>query len=92
MLRLGIPEYRLPRAVLQKDLDHILSIGIDAQTDKVVGEHLSLEDLKNQGFNATFLAIGAQNTKKLDLEGSKLSNILWGLDFLKKSFPKQRKH
>ncbi|UCC20446.1 MAG: FAD-dependent oxidoreductase [Promethearchaeota archaeon] len=84
MLRQGIPEYRLPRAVLKKDLDHILSIGIDVQTDKVVGEHLSLDNLKEQGFNATFLAIGAQNTKKLNIEGLNLPNILWGLDFLKK--------
>ncbi len=84
MLRLGIPEYRLQRAVLQKDLDYILSIGIDVQTDKVVGEHLSLDDLQNQGFNAKFLAIGAQNTKKLNIEGLNLPNILWGLDFLKK--------
>ena len=84
MLRLGIPEYRLPRIVLQEDLDHILSIGIDIQTDKVVGEHLSLDDLKSQGFNAIFLAIGAQNTKKFSIEGSDLPNILWGFDFLKK--------
>ena len=84
MLRVGIPEYRLPRAVLQKDLDHILSMGIDIQTEKLIGEHLSLDDLKEQGFNAIFLAIGAQNTKKLEIEGSNLPNILWGLDFLKK--------
>ncbi|MFX0178928.1 MAG: FAD-dependent oxidoreductase [Candidatus Hodarchaeota archaeon] len=84
MLRVGIPEYRLPRAVLEKDLEHILSIGIDIQIDKVIGEHLSLEDLKEQGFNAIFLAIGAQNTKKLNIEGSNMPNILWGLDFLKK--------
>ncbi|MFX1378166.1 MAG: FAD-dependent oxidoreductase [Promethearchaeota archaeon] len=84
MLKQGIPEYRLPRSVLQKDLEHIMTIGIDVQTEKVVGEHLSLEDLKNQGFNATFLAIGAQNSKKLNLEGTNLPNILWGLEFLKK--------
>ncbi|NVM19064.1 MAG: FAD-dependent oxidoreductase [Candidatus Lokiarchaeota archaeon] len=84
MLRVGIPEYRLPRAVLQKDLDHILSIGIDIQTDKVIGEHLSLDDLKDQGFMATFFAVGAQNTKKLNIEGLDLPNILWGLDFLKR--------
>lgn len=83
MLRVGIPEYRLPRTVLQKDLEHILSIGIDVQIDKVVGEHLSLDNLKEQGFNATFLALGAQNTKRLNLEGLSLPNILWGLDFLK---------
>jgi NADPH-dependent glutamate synthase beta subunit-like oxidoreductase/Pyruvate/2-oxoacid:ferredoxin oxidoreductase delta subunit len=84
MLKQGIPEYRLPRSVLQKDLEHILSIGIDVQTDKVVGEHITFEDLEKQGFNATFLAIGAQNTKKLNLEGLDLPNILWGLEFLKK--------
>lgn len=84
MLRQGIPEYRLPREILDKDLEHILSIGIDIQTDKVIGEHLSLEDLKQQGFDVIFLAIGAQNTKKLNIEGLSLPNILWGLDFLKK--------
>lgn len=84
MLNLGIPEYRLPRSVLQKDFDHILSIGIEIQTDKVVGEHLSLEDLKKAGFDALFLANGAQNTKKLNIEGLNLPNILWGLDFLKR--------
>jgi formate dehydrogenase beta subunit len=84
MLRQGIPEYRLPRSVLEKDLEHILSIGIDVQTDKVIGEHLSLENLKEQGYNAILLTIGAQNTKKLNLEGLNLPNILWGLEFLKK--------
>jgi NADPH-dependent glutamate synthase beta subunit-like oxidoreductase len=84
MLRVGIPEYRLPRAVLQKDLDHILNLGIEVQIDKVLGEYLSLDNLKEQGFNATFLAIGAQNTKKLNIDGSNLPNILWGLDFLKR--------
>ena len=84
MLSVGIPEYRLPRSVLQKDLYHILSIGIETQGDTVVGEHLSLDNLKVQGFNATFLAIGAQKTKKLDVEGSNLPSILWGLEFLRR--------
>jgi len=84
MLSIGIPEYRLPRSVLQKDLYHILSIGIETQGNMVVGEHLSLDDLKAQGFNATFLAIGAQKTKKLDIEGSNLPSIMWGLEFLRR--------
>ena len=84
MLSVGIPEYRLPRSVLQKDLYHILSIGIETQGDAVIGEHLSLDDFKAQGFNATFLAIGAQKTKKLDIEGSNLPSILWGLEFLRR--------
>ncbi len=84
MLRVGIPKYRLPREILQKDLDHIVSIGVDIQTDTVIGEHLSFEELKKQGFNAIFLAIGAQNPRKLNVEGINLPNILWGLDFLKK--------
>ena len=84
MLSVGIPEYRLPRKVLQKDLYHILSIGIETQENTVVGEHFSLEDLKAQGFNAIFLAIGAQKTKKLDIEGSNLPSIMWGLEFLRR--------
>ncbi|KKM20816.1 hypothetical protein LCGC14_1641700, partial [marine sediment metagenome] len=84
MLSVGIPEYRLPRSVLQKDLYHILSIGIEIKGDTVVGEHLTLEDLKTQGFSATFLAIGAQKTKKLDIEGSNLPSIMWGLEFLRR--------
>ena len=84
MLSVGIPEYRLPRSVLQKDLYHILSIGIETQGNTVVGEHISLDDLKTQGFNATFLAIGAQKTKKLEIEGSNLPSIMWGLEFLRK--------
>ncbi len=84
MLSVGIPEYRLPRSILQKDLYHILSIGIKTQGNTVVGEHLSLDDLKAQGFNAIFLAIGAQKTKKLDIEGSNLPSIMWGLEFLRR--------
>ncbi|KKL71842.1 hypothetical protein LCGC14_2090860, partial [marine sediment metagenome] len=85
MLSVGIPEYRLPRSVLQKDLYHILNIGIETQGDTVVGEYLSLDDLKAQGFNAIFLAIGAQKTKKLDIKGSNLPSILWGLEFLRRT-------
>ncbi|MFX1355358.1 MAG: FAD-dependent oxidoreductase, partial [Promethearchaeota archaeon] len=84
MLSQGIPEYRLPREVLENDLNHILSIGIDVQTDKAIGEHISFEDLKEMNFDATYLSIGAQNTKKLNLQGLTYQNILWGLDFLKK--------
>lgn len=85
MLSVGIPKYRLPRSVLQKDLYHILNIGIETQGDTVVGEYLSLDDLKAQGFNAIFLAIGAQKTKKLDIKGSNLPSILWGLEFLRRT-------
>jgi formate dehydrogenase beta subunit len=84
MLRLGIPDYRLPRAVLDKDLDHILNIGIDLQIDTVVGEHLSLEDLQEKGFDVIYLAIGAQNTKKFNIYGNNMANIFWGIEFLKK--------
>jgi len=84
MLKQGIPEYRLPRDVLEKDLEHILSIGIDIQTNKVLGEHISFNDLKELGFDSTYLAIGAQNAKKLNIEGLTYPNILWGLDFLKR--------
>ncbi len=84
MLSVGIPEYRLPRSVLQKDLYHILSIGIETKGNIIVGEQISLDDIIAQGFDATFIAIGAQKPKKLDIEGLNLPTILWGLDFLRR--------
>ncbi|MHA2364300.1 MAG: FAD-dependent oxidoreductase [Candidatus Hodarchaeales archaeon] len=85
MLRAGIPEYRLPREILQEDLDNIISLGVKIKTDMIIGEQLTLDDLKSQGYDAIFLAIGAQQAKKINIEGVENDGVLWGLDFLKKA-------
>lgn len=83
MMRLGIPEYRLPREILDEELEHILNMDIKIKTDTVIGKDVTLADLKSQDYAAIFLAVGAQQSKKLRLEGIELEGILWGLEFLK---------
>ncbi|MHA1994966.1 MAG: FAD-dependent oxidoreductase [Candidatus Hodarchaeales archaeon] len=83
MLSFGIPKYRLPREILQKDLEYILNSGIEIETDTIIGKLLTLADLDSQGYEAIFLAIGAQQAKKLRIDGIESDNVLWGLDFLK---------
>lgn len=82
-LRVGIPEYRLPRDVLEKEINHILSLGVEAKTNTAVGKDLSIDDLKNQGFKAVFLAVGCQKGSRLAIPGEEEPGVIQGVDFLK---------
>jgi NADPH-dependent glutamate synthase beta subunit-like oxidoreductase/ferredoxin len=82
MLRWGIPSYRLPKQVLQQDLQVILGAGFEVQTGVRLGRDLSLEDLRKDN-DAVFLALGAQKSRGLDLAGIESEGVLLGLDFLK---------
>ncbi len=83
MLRLCIPEYRLPKEVLKRDIDNILSQGIELRTNTAIGDGLSIADLKEQGYQAIFLAPGAQLSRRLNVEGTDLDGVLWGVEFLR---------
>ena len=82
-LRVGIPEYRLPRDVLEKEINHILSLGVEAKTNTALGKDLSIDDLKNQGYKAVFLGVGCQNGAKLAIPGEDSSGVIQGVDFLR---------
>ncbi|MEW6533915.1 MAG: FAD-dependent oxidoreductase [Thermodesulfobacteriota bacterium] len=82
-LRLGIPEYRLPRTVLEKDIQHILSLGITVKTNATLGVDFTLRDLKTQGFKATFLAIGCQRGVHLPIPGVYAEGVVQGVDLLR---------
>ncbi len=83
MLRAGIPEYRLPREVLDSQIDYLKDMGIEFITNTRIGKDLSLEDLKDRGYKAVFLALGAQLSKPLEIEGTDLEGVYGGLDFLR---------
>ena len=83
MLRMGIPEYRLPLSVLDAQINYIRDMGVEFKTDLTVGKDLTLEDLRNKGYIAAVYAIGAQLCRKLDITGAELNNVWWGLDFLR---------
>jgi NADPH-dependent glutamate synthase beta subunit-like oxidoreductase len=82
MLRYGIPEYRLPTDVLQKDLDFILGSGFELKLEQNIGTDITIESLKI-AHDAVFLATGAQLSKTLNIEGTDLEGVIWGMDFLK---------
>lgn len=84
MLRYGIPAYRLPRDVLDKEIKDILDLGIDFKPNKMLGKDFTLDGLKKEGFDAVFLGVGAQLSRSIPIEGSDKNDVLWGLDFLKK--------
>ncbi len=81
MLRKGIPEYRLPREIFEKDLKYIKNAGVDFKTNVIIGQKLTIEDLQKR-YKAIFISIGAQQAKKLNIEGVGLRGVLWGLEFL----------
>ena len=83
MMRYGIPEYRLPKEVLKKEIDEIKALGVEIRTKSPVNGDFSLSDLQSRGHSALFLSVGTPLSKKIELEGAELEGVLWGLDFLK---------
>ena len=89
-MRSAIPAYRLPDDVLDRDIEDILASGFEVRLGQVLGRDFSLEDLRQQGFEAVFLALGCPratplrtNTEGAPLEGRDLQGVLLGLDFLR---------
>ncbi|MFX1434521.1 MAG: FAD-dependent oxidoreductase, partial [Promethearchaeota archaeon] len=83
MLRLGIPDYRLPPEILERDIEYIKKLGVEIKTNTPIGPDLTLEDLKNQGYKAIFIAIGLHNSRKMDFECENIDDVIYGVDFLK---------
>jgi heterodisulfide reductase subunit A-like polyferredoxin len=82
MLRTGIPEYRLPREVLDGEIEHIRSLGVDIKTNTSIGEDTSLEGLFSQGFKAIFIATGAYRDLRLNIPGEDDQGVIPGVAFL----------
>lgn len=82
MLRYGIPAYRLPREVLDRDIEHILSTGIEVKYNVSVGTDIDMKDLQDK-YDAIYLSIGAHNDKKLGIEGEKAENVISAVKLLR---------
>ncbi|HSB82258.1 MAG TPA: molybdopterin-dependent oxidoreductase [Candidatus Methylomirabilis sp.] len=85
MLRYGIPEYRLPRAELDEEIDRILGLGVQVMSGRKLGRDFTLESLiQRDKFDAVFLAVGAPLGKKLGVPGEEVAEgVLSALDFLR---------
>ena len=82
MLRSGIPSYRLPKDILDREISSIEALGVVIRTGIPFGRNLKLEDLKD--YEAIFIATGAHRSRGLQIPGEKGKNVLSGLDLLKK--------
>ena len=86
MLRVGIPKYRLPWDVLDREIDNILRLGVSVATGKRLGKDFTLEELRQRGFSAIFVGIGAHRALKLNISGeTDFSGILQATDFLRET-------
>ena len=82
MLRYGIPDYRLPQDVLDRDIEYILTAGIKVHTGVSIGKDLSMDTIQNS-FDAVYLSIGAHADKKLGLEGEDAENVISAVALLR---------
>ena len=85
MLRVGIPAYRLPRRVLDYEIEYIKRLGVEIALNSPVGPDRSLEDLRAQGFAAVLVAVGAHQGTPLALEGEDLTGVISGVEFLREA-------
>lgn len=83
ILMYGIPEYRLPKKVVEGVIADIVSLGIQVKTKMCLGDNLTIEDLWKQGFRAIFLGFGNEFSKMLTIEGSHLKGVYGANEFLK---------
>jgi heterodisulfide reductase subunit A-like polyferredoxin len=84
MLAVGIPEYRLPRTILNKEISYLLRMGVELKLNTRIGTNPTLQDLKAQGYEAIFIATGAHLSRKLGLEGEEARGVIHAVDFLRK--------
>lgn len=83
MLTLGIPSFRLKKDVVNAEIDILRELGVEFKTGVEVGRDISLERLRGEGFEAFYVAIGAQGGRKLGIEGEDASGVISGVDFLR---------
>src|SRR3972149_1584814 len=81
MLRLGVPEYRLPRELIDLEVQSILALGPALKLEQALGRDFPLADLRRD-FDAVFIAIGTYRSRNLNIEGEQLDGVLRAVDFL----------
>jgi heterodisulfide reductase subunit A-like polyferredoxin len=83
MMRFGIPAFRLPKEILEREISDILALGVQVHLNTALGKDLTMQDLFNRGFKSIFLSVGAQKGKKMNIPGEDLNGVFQAIDFLK---------
>jgi NADPH-dependent glutamate synthase beta subunit-like oxidoreductase/bacterioferritin-associated ferredoxin len=82
MLRYGIPEYRLPKKILDQEIKGIREMGVEIKTGVTFGKDISLKSIEADGYKAVFLATGLHLSRRLNIDNEDLEGVLKGVDFL----------
>jgi NADPH-dependent glutamate synthase beta subunit-like oxidoreductase len=82
MMRFGIPEYRLPRALLKAEIDRILALGATLTLNSPLGPGFGLAQLRAQGFEAVFISVGVMRGRDLQVPGVQLDGVVKAVDYL----------
>lgn len=82
MLAVGVPEYRLPKDVLKRDIDYLKALGIEIKTNSPLGPDQSIDDLLDQGYGAVLLSMGTHKGQTLPIPGSDLEGVTTATDFM----------
>jgi NADPH-dependent glutamate synthase beta subunit-like oxidoreductase len=83
MLTMGIPAFRLEKDVVNAEIEVLRELGVEFQTGVDVGKDITISGLRKLGYKAFYIAIGAQGSRKLDVEGENLDGVISGVDFLR---------
>jgi formate dehydrogenase (NADP+) beta subunit len=78
----GIPEFRLSRAIIEKEIDKIVQRGVEVKAQAPLTLEFGLRELKAQGFEAVFIALGTQKGRELNIEGAQLDGVIKAIDYL----------
>jgi formate dehydrogenase (NADP+) beta subunit len=78
----GIPEFRLSRPIINKEIDKILSLGVELKLNFPLTNSFGIKQLKQQGYIAVFLSVGVQKGRDLNIEGSTLDGVVKAIDYL----------
>ncbi|NIS82433.1 MAG: FAD-dependent oxidoreductase [Anaerolineales bacterium] len=83
MMAVGIPAYRLPKDIVSDEIQSIQDLGVEIRTGVTFGSDITFEDLKQDGYRATFLATGLHDNLRLNIEEEDSQGVLRGIDFLR---------
>lgn len=84
MLRIGLPEHRMPKSIVEAEIRHLENLGVKIKTNTAVGKDTTIDKLLRQGYKAVFIAVGAHKSHKLRIEGEGLKGVVDALDLLKR--------
>jgi len=82
VLLYGIPEFRLPKRIIRREIEYVKSLGVKIMVNQVIGRTQTIDELMKAGFEAVFIGVGAGSPKYLGIPGENLNNVYFASEFL----------